>query len=67
MHIRIRHVLTFATLIAAFFVGESHEATRIQRTCEADDGTTVINGQTYLCLSQRQIDNMRRQHEQRGA
>lgn len=37
-------------------VGIRYEATRIQTTCENDQGATWLNGTAYLCLSQRQIE-----------
>jgi hypothetical protein len=53
-------------IIAALFAGRDWEANRIQATCEADNGHTVLNGTEYLCLSQRQIEIMK-SHSQRGA
>lgn len=46
-------------IIASACGGVRYEAAEIQRTCEADTGKTVLNGTTYLCLSQRQIDILR--------
>lgn len=61
----ISALLAACALICCIF-GAYVEAVGIQQTCESDSAATVINGTQYLCLSQRQIDNMRRQHEQRG-
>jgi hypothetical protein len=51
---------------SGLYAGYRYEATRIQQTCEADNGHTVLNGTEYLCLSQRQIEIMKA-HNQRGA
>lgn len=42
-------------------LGAEKEASRIQTSCESDTEATVINGQTYLCLSQRQLELMKQQ------
>lgn len=64
--------ILIAIIIVAIFAGGwgfgiQSEASRIQATCEADQGDTVIFGQHYLCLSQRQIEILRREkHEHQG-
>ena len=46
-------------IVSSFFagavVGKLAEADRIQSTCESEDVKTVINGQTYLCLTRAQL------------
>jgi hypothetical protein len=67
---KLRWVVPIAAVIGvgAHVWGGYTEASRIQATCEADQGDTVILGQHYLCLSQRQIEILRsekREHEGR--
>lgn len=63
---KLRYPIIAALFAASAYGGVRYEATRIQQTCEADEGATWLNGTPYLCLSQRQIDIMR-SHQQKGA
>ncbi|MFM0263308.1 hypothetical protein [Paraburkholderia sediminicola] len=64
---KLRYPIIAVLLAVSAYGGTRYEATRIQQTCEADRGATVLNGTPYLCLSQRQIDMMRAQPAGRGA
>ncbi|RKP56376.1 hypothetical protein [Pararobbsia silviterrae] len=56
-------LIKFAFILALGGVcGYQIEATRVQLTCEADDGATIIHGVPYLCFTQRQINQMQRGH-----
>lgn len=64
---KLRYPIIATLLAVSAYGGTRYEATRIQQTCEADRGATVLNGTPYLCLSQRQIDMMRSHSNDRGA
>lgn len=64
---KLRYPLVVLALAACAYGGMRFEATRIQQTCEADDGATWLNGTPYLCFSQRQIQILRQQQRERGA
>lgn len=57
-------VIVAISLGVGILIGIRGEATRIQQTCEADVGATMLNGTAYLCLSQRHIEYL--QGQQKG-
>lgn len=66
MQIRIRHLVSLALLVGAAYGGVRYEATQIQRTCEASDAPTVLNGTAYVCLTSEQANRIRAALSQRG-
>lgn len=67
MTIRIRHILIVALMIGAVYGGIRYEATTIQRSCEDEDAGTILNGQTYVCLTLEQATVLRKRLHERGA
>jgi hypothetical protein len=60
----MKRLTTIAIALAiGAFAGFEYESSHIQKTCEAPDGATILNGTPYLCFSQHQIDVMRAQRE----
>lgn len=60
----MRTVIRVLILALFFFIGSSWQPKQIQATCESDDEPTYINGQQYVCLSQRHVQMLRRQGTQ---
>lgn len=66
MKVLIYSVCALSIIYISFTYGKVFEGNRIQVTCEADDGQTIINGTAYVCLSSRQIQILRDQGARRG-
>lgn len=67
MIIRIKHILMLSLLAGAVYGGMRYEATKIQQTCEDDSAGTVLNGQTYVCITLEQATELHKRLKERGA
>lgn len=52
-------ILLISVAAVSAAAGMAYEEERIQDTCESYDAPTIIRGTTYLCFSQKMIQQMR--------